>query len=321
MKKKYFLVILLVALIALSGCASAPKEASSVEAPNAPALGSAPVQEPNYSLTAKDSESEAASSAESSEGCSDQRIVIRTAELSIAVPDPAKSMDAISRMADSMGGYIVSSSLHKTTNRNGIEFPEADISVRVPAEKLNDALAQIRGQVEDAQNDILYENVTGQDVTKDYTDLNSRLKNLEETEVQLREIMASATKTEDVLAVYQQLSQVREEIEVTKGQIKYYEESAALSSINVHIQAKASIQPIQVGGWKPVGTARNAVQALIDTLQFLAKAAIWIVILVIPVVVVVFGPLALIIWLIRRGAKNRRKQPPAAMPPEAPVEN
>ena len=52
--------------------------------------------------------------------------------------------------------------------------------------------------------------------------------------------MASATKTEDVMNVFNQLTQVREQIEVIKGQIKYYEESAALSAINVQIMAQRS---------------------------------------------------------------------------------
>ena len=56
-------------------------------------------------------------------------------------------------------------------------------------------------------------------MTSDYTDLQSRLRNLEDAEEQLRTIMDSAFNTEDVLTVYNRLVEVREQIEVIKGQI------------------------------------------------------------------------------------------------------
>jgi hypothetical protein len=244
-----------------------------------------------------------------------QRMVIRTATLKIVVDDPAVSMETISRMAEEMGGFVVSQNLYKTTSQNDIEYPQADITVRVPAENLTDALAQIRSQVKEPA-DLISENVSGQDVTNEYTDLRSRLKNLQQAEEQLREIMASAQKTEDVLAVHQQLTQIREQIEVLQGQIKYYEEAAALSSISVNIQAKAAIQPLEIGGWQPVGVARDAVQALIFTMQVCGSIAIWGMLYLLPVGLVIAIPILLVIWLIRRASKKGKVQaPPAASNP------
>ncbi len=164
---------------------------------------------------------------------------------------------------------------------------------------------------------MLVENISGEDVTKEYTDLRSRQKNLEEAEQQLREIMASAKRTEDVMAVYQQLTQVREQIEVIKGQIQYYEESAALSSISVVIQAQAAVQPLEVGGWQPVGVVRDAVQALINTLQVLASAAIWAVVYLLPVGLMILLPLGLVVWIIRRAVRNTKARTPAIPPTTA----
>jgi hypothetical protein len=246
-----------------------------------------------------------------------RRLVIRNANLTIVVDDPAMAMTTISRMAESMGGYVVSSNLYKRTNDSGREFPEATINVRVPAEQLNDAMAQIKGLVGDPTVDVRAENVSGQDVTKEYTDLQSRLRNLEETEKQLREILGSATRTEDVLAVHYQLTQIREQIEVIKGSIKYYEESAALSSIEVMIQAQAAVQPIVIGGWQPVGVARDAVQALVDTLQVLGSVAIWLILYALPVLLLIFLPLRLLWLLFRRLRKSGSKVYPTPPPPSA----
>jgi heme/copper-type cytochrome/quinol oxidase subunit 2 len=98
--------------------------------------------------------------------------------------------------------------------------------------------------------------------------------------------------------------------------MKYYEESARLSAINVTIQAQESVAPLTIGGWQPVGVARNAGQALLNTLKFIANAMIWIVLFILPVVVVI----GLIIWLfviillaIFRRAKKNKPAPPTAI--------
>jgi hypothetical protein len=315
-------ILYLLFLLILSGCApasyatsSAPMEAPAAAAPMAPGKSDGGTSNNTF-----------AGDTASSPGGTDQRIVIRNANLTIVVDAPGDAMATIMHMAESMGGYVVASTLQKVTTQGGVEVPEANLTVRVPAEKLNDALDQIKALGKDPTNDILSENVSGQDVTKEYTDLNSRLKNLEASEAQLREIMASATKTEDVIAIFQQLTQVREQIEVTKGQIQYYKEASALSSIDVKIQAQSAVQPLQVGGWKPVGVAKDALQTLIYTLQFFANVAIWSVIYLLPTALVIFLPLWFLWWIIRRGLRNRKKRlaaitpPPPVVPPAAPGE-
>jgi hypothetical protein len=119
--------------------------------------------------------------------------------------------------------------------------------------------------------------------------------------------MASATKTEDVLNVFQQLTAIREQIEVTKGQIQYYEESAALSQIAVLIRAEAAVQPLEIGGWQPVGVARDAIQATLDGLRVIANVAIWLVLFALPIGAIIYGFIRLVIWLFRKMGIGRRK--------------
>lgn len=227
------------------------------------------------------------------------RLVIKNGNISIVVADPAASMDVIAKMADGMGGWVVTSNLFKTQTKDGVEIPQANISIRVPADKLNDALTQIKAQVKNLETDVLSENVSGQDVTAEYTDLTSRKNNLERAEAQLQEIMASATKTEDVLNVFNQLTQIRSEIEVLKGQIKYYEESSSFSAISIELISEKSIEPVTVGGWKPQGVARDAVQALINTFKVIVNILIWFIILIIPILIVLYFVVRAFIWLFK----------------------
>jgi hypothetical protein len=232
----------------------------------------------------------------------EQRLVIRNANLTLVVEDPAASAAEISALADSMGGFVVSSNIYESTFEQGVRATRASITVRVPAERLNEALAEIKsGAVE-----VRSENVSGQDVTQEYTDLQSRLRNLEAAEEELREIMGSLTKAEDVLRVYDSLRQVREEIEVIKGRIQYFEQSALLSAVTIELLPDVVSQPLQIGRWQPQGTAKEAFETVIRAFQFLTDAAIWFVILVLPILIVLSLPFWVIRWVVIR--RRKRKQ-------------
>jgi hypothetical protein len=269
-------------------------EMMNVEAPSAPA---AEGEKGAYSL-----DQTAASS---------DRLVIKNASLSMAVDDPLKSRDNIAHMAESMGGFVVTADMYQQTLSNGAQVPQVSMTIRVPAERLDEALTTIKAETDQP---IISENASSQDVTAEYTDLNSKLVNLQAAEKQLQEIMGSATKTEDVLAVYSQLVSVREEIELIKGQMMYYEQSAKLSSVSVQLIANAAMQPITIAGWQPGGVAKQALQSLIHTLQSLANFAIRLTILYIPVLLIIFLPIALIIWGIVSLVKKMRKAKKAPTP-------
>jgi hypothetical protein len=230
-----------------------------------------------------------------------ERIVIKNASLEIVVNAPDESMQSISQLAEQMGGFVVSANLYKTQTSDGQEVPRASITIRVPAEKLDEALTKI-----EAESDRLPLNKTinSQDVTSEYTDLQSRLTNLEAAEAQLMEIMESANRTEDVLNVFDQLTRVREQIEVIKGQMQYMENSAKLSVISVELIPNEVIQPISIGGWEPVGVVKNALQTLIAALQGLVNLGIWLALFLLPIVLIIGLPLFFII----RGIRNRQRR-------------
>ncbi|OGN81294.1 MAG: hypothetical protein A2X24_09025 [Chloroflexi bacterium GWB2_54_36] len=310
MIKRTLLVLIIVAAL-LTGCSAAKttdsRESGGFEAPN---LGAPePMPAADYAIEP----SQPILQEEKIQNLT-ERMVIRNASLSIVVVDPAAVMDDIMAMANGMGGYVVDSNLYQTTTSAGIEVPEARVTVRVPADQLDAALTQIKAHVEDPVNDILFENISGQDVTQEYTDLQSRLRNLEDAAEQLREILDNAIRTEDVLTVFNELKNVNEQIEVLKGQIQYYEQSSRLSAISVTIQAKEGVQPINIGGWEPQGVARDALQSLVRAYQWLADVAIWLVVFCLPIAI----PVGLVVFFVVRGIRkwNRGRKAIKAVLPE-----
>jgi hypothetical protein len=218
------------------------------------------------------------------------RLVIQNADLAIVVKDPKASMAEITALANEFGGFVVSSNLYQSFSPAGKEVPEATITIRVPSERLDEALTRIKQDAVDVQ----YENRSGQDVTNIYVDLQAQLKAKQAAEAKLLEIMDQATRAEDVLAIYLQVQQVQTEIEQLKGQIKYYEESAALSAISVRLVAEEGTQSIQIGPWTPGGAAKEAIQDLILFLQDFADFLIRFVLYVLPALILIAIPLFLV---------------------------
>jgi hypothetical protein len=232
-----------------------------------------------------------------------ERMVIQTADLAIVVQNPQVRMTEITKMANDMGGYVVSSNLYQTSTNLGKQVPEASIVIRVPSEKLDEALVLIK---KDA-GDVPYENRSGQDVTSAYVDLQAQLKAKEAAEAQLLKIMNDAVRAEDVLNTYMQIQAIQTEIEQLKGQIKYYDEAVALSSISVRLIAEEATQPIEVGPWKPAGAVKQAIEDLIIFAQNFVDFVLRFVIFVLPALILIAIPL-FIVFLVGRAIYRRSRK-------------
>ena len=268
----------------MGGGAAPAAQAPALEAP-APASDAARNAVDTYSTTGQ---------------VAQERLVIENADLSIVIKDPKTRMKEISDLAKEMGGFVVSSNMYQNTSSTGKLVPQGSIVIRVPSEKLDEALSKIK----EGAIDVPSENRSGQDVTSQYVDLQAQLTAKQAAEKKLLEIMDKATRAEDVLAIYLQVQTVQTEIEQLKGQIKYLEESAALSAISVQLIAEESTQPIVVGPWKPEGAAKQAIQDLIYFFQNFVDVLIRFVLLTLPALVLIAIPL-FVVYLVGRAVYRR----------------
>ncbi len=162
------------------------------------------------------------------------RMIIRTGNLSLVVNDVTASVDQITRLTDNFKGYVVSA----RSWREG-ERLVGSITVRVPATQFADAMRAIRALAVEVTS----ETTSSKDVTEEYVDLTAKLRNLEAAETQLLRIMEKATKVDEILAVQRELTNVRGEIEQTKGRMQYLERSSETSLIEVRLeQAKLEVK-------------------------------------------------------------------------------
>ena len=310
MKRTLFIILAVVAVFLVIGVSftSLSKQSTGMYFSSAPSFGmgggAAPAAQAPV-MEAAQPAPDAARNAVAEDGyltgqAAQERLVIENADLSIVIKDPKTRMKEISDLAREMGGFVVSSNLYQNTSYTGKEVPQGSIVIRVPSEKLDEALSKIK----EGAIDVPTENRSGQDVTSQYVDLQAQLTAKQAAEKKLLEIMDKATRAEDVLAVYLQVQTVQTEIEQLKGQIKYLEESAAMSAISVQLIAEESTQPIVVGPWKPEGAAKEAIQDLIFFFQNFVDFLIRFVLLTLPALIMIAIPLFLV-YLAGRAVYRR----------------
>src|SRR5207244_3213278 len=167
------------------------------------------------------------------------RLIIRTAEVSLIVGDTTTSVEKLAALASANGGYLTDSKIW----RDG-QLVRARLTIRVPAPKLDAALAAIRKVATRVES----ETVSGDDVTQEYVDLESQVRNLEAAEVEMRQLMTTVRertkKAEDILQVYQQLVQLRGQIETAKGRMRYLSQMSAMSTIKLTLTPDAITKPV-----------------------------------------------------------------------------
>lgn len=235
-----------------------------------------------------------------------ERMIIRTVELAMYVKDVEASFAEIQTLTAEMGGYVANAN----TWREG-EYLRARLTIRVPAKRLDSALEQIKALATEVER----ESTSGDDVTLEYTDLEASLRNLEATEVELRELLKTVRertgKAEDILSVHRELSNIRGQIEQIKGRMQYLEQMSALATVHIQLTPDVLSRPLTVGRWEPKGTAANAVRALIQVLQFIAKAGIWVAIVGLPILILLGMSVAIPILIIRAWRRRARRRPVA----------
>jgi Rad3-related DNA helicase len=212
-----------------------------------------------------------------------QRMIVRSASLSIVVADTTKALEKVTATADAFGGYVSHSKVWRDA-----ELLRGTVSFRVPADKLAPALAAIRGAAVRVQS----ESLTSEEVTEEFVDLEARLRTLQATETELKELMTvmreRSRKASEVLEMHQQLMNIRTEIERITGRIRYLQGMTTFASAHVDLIPDAIAQPVVEPGWQPVVVAKSAGRALVKALQHLTDMTIWVLILFVPIGLMLF---------------------------------
>lgn len=211
------------------------------------------------------------------QGDATDRMIVQQASFSIVVQDTSASLARLQEIVAERQGILASVETGHTAQGS----LQTVVSLRVPADVLDDTLAQIKH----LGISVPSERITNQDVTTSYVDLDARLHNLELTETELESLLKTAQQrgdtAEGILSIYDSLSNVRGQIEQLRTQKDLLTESVAMAQIDVVLVPK-EIAP----GFYPMQVLKDAWVQFLLVLQWIVTGLIW---------ALVFAPLALVL--------------------------
>lgn len=228
------------------------------------------------------------------------REVIRRASLELHASDTRAAFDEIVAMVESAGGFVANANVFPTSSED--EQPQVSMTLRVPSDELNETMTAIKESVDD----VVAESQSAEDVTEQFIDLEARLTNLQALETELRALLEEVRMQENadpekLLRVFNELSSVRGQIEQIQGQINYLEEATSLATLDVQLTQTPSSAPIVDEAWAPAQTVRDALGDLVDGLQGVANWAINFALYVLPMLLIILGPIvAIAVFVYRR---------------------
>lgn len=221
------------------------------------------------------------------------RKIVRTIALEMTVSNPIESAERVQAFAAGLGGYVESSQVRTQGT------PSANLTIRVPAAKLEEAKAGLRKLAVQVDN----EKTDAEDVTRQYVDDEARLRNLRAEEAQYLTIMKSAIKVQDMLDVSEKLSGVRGEIE--QQQAEFAALSKQVETIAITIALHAQVDTDVLGfHWRPLYQLKVAVHDALDGLANYAGTMVsfilYLPLILLWAVTILVG--AVISWRILRWA-------------------
>lgn len=215
------------------------------------------------------------------------RRVIRTGHVTMEVEDFDDAGRRLLAIAEGAGGFVADSSYGDEGGTRRGTFV-----LRVPAGRFADVLRQV-----EALGTVRRRQVTGQDVTEEFIDLELRVRNLERQEARLLALMERATRIPDLMAIESELGRVRGEIERLTGRLRFLSHRVDLATITAEVSQKARKAP---GGFWDVGRVLARVEAaFLNTVRLLLGAVEGLAVFAAAVLPVVL-PAALGLLVIRR---------------------
>jgi hypothetical protein len=192
---------------------------------DAPAYPPAPPGEPQpgpaKKLPARGGEAEPGAADGKAEVARESHLIVYTATITMAVYQVQPNLALVERIAKDSGGYL---SLRS----------DNQITVRIPRAKFDAALGAI-----EKIGDVLHRDVSAEDVTDQYVDLEIRIKNGRAMQTRLKQLLEKAA-VKEAIEIEKELARVTQELELLEGKLKLLSDKIAYSTITVVFAARGS---------------------------------------------------------------------------------
>ncbi len=212
----------------------------------------------------------------------DARLIARTGEVDLRVPDVQKTYTAVG-VAARAGGYVSDANDNASGATEGAYA--ATLILRVPAARFEDTMGRLAALA--PRGGLLRERSSSADITDGYHDLQAQLQALQATRAQLMAIMHKAGNIPDAMTVLDRLTDVNTSIDSVQGRITASANTVMFSTITVNIAAQPRTHRHIVvppprrtasGGWQPGRDVVSALSNLGAALRAIITVAIYAVV-------------------------------------------
>ncbi len=266
-------------LLALAGCKDYDENNYAVEAVESMNI----VEEVKY----KSLEADRAPSLSDNELNDYDPKIIKNANLAFETNDLDATANTIQTAVKKYKAQVQSDSEHKT-NYN----MSRTIIVRIPSKHFEDFITDIGTGVAYFDR----KEISAQDVTAEYIDLEARIKAKKTLENRYLELLKKANKVSEMLEIEKELSSIREEIEAQQGRLNYMKNRVAMSTVNIEFY---KLTEAQAGATVSYGSKMgNAIKSGFNSLSsfFIGLLYLWPFILIFVVT----------LFIIRRKLKRKK---------------
>jgi len=226
----------------------------------------------------------ATSTATKESATADDRKIVRSSVLELMVTSPQQAAEKIRLLAENLGGYLEGAQIDGSPSS-----PSATLTIRVPAARMEDAKAELRKLATWVDG----EKTEAADVTKQYVDTAARIRNLRAEEAQYLQIMKSAAKVQDLLAVSAKLSEVRGQIEQQQAEFQALSKQVELATISVSLRAAQTEEQVFGIHWRPLYrlklAAHEALEGLADYASIMTSFILYLPVVLLWVGTIVLG--------------------------------
>lgn len=231
-----------------------------------------------------------------------ERKLITKGRLQLEVVNFDNAYSSLLKLVEKYQGYVENSSLSNSPSDTPLaaQYHAGRLTIRVPAGQFNALLAEI-----DKVGTVVFRETGNQDVSAEFYDTQARLRNWQQQEVRILEILKQAKNVEDILRVEGELQRVRQEIEVMEGRIKNLGSLTEMATLDIEISQVKSKKAIDLPEGRNV--IPRATEAFIgtvnDLLNFMGKTIVLLGQLA-PLLIIL--ALAVGLWIILRYWKGRK---------------
>ncbi|WGH75929.1 DUF4349 domain-containing protein [Tenacibaculum tangerinum] len=153
-----------------------------------------------------------------------ERKLIKTGDISFETNDLSATRNQIAQAVQKYNGYISGDNEYKSSQNI-----TSSLIVRIPSKNFDAFLNEISSKVERFDT----KNISVNDVTEQYLDIEARLKVKKELEKRYGEILKKASSVKEIIEVERELNKVRSEIESIEGRLKYLQNQVSYSTLTI----------------------------------------------------------------------------------------